>query len=125
MGEHPNAAHVRRMFDAMFSGDMEGAAAGLTDDVEWHEIGRAEALHGKAALREAMMAGAAAYQITPRLHDVVAGDDHVVSLVEATATRGDRTLTYRSAEIFHFRDGKVCERWAFSDDTAAIVAFFA
>ena len=43
----------------------------------------------------------------------------------ATATRGGRTFTYRTAEIFHVRNGKVVERWAFSDDTAAIVAFFA
>jgi ketosteroid isomerase-like protein len=72
-----------------------------------------------------MTGGAADYQITGRLHDVVGGDDHTVALVEATATRGGRTLTYRTAEIFHIRDGKVVERWAFSDDTAAIIAFFA
>jgi len=38
---------------------------------------------------------------------------------------GDQTFSYRSAEIYHMRDGKVTERWAFSDDTAAINAFFA
>jgi len=47
------------------------------------------------------------------------------ALVEAAATRGGRTLRYRTAEIFHIRDGKVVERWAYSDDTAAIIAFFA
>ena len=65
------------------------------------------------------------YTITAALHDVVANDDHVVALVDATATRGGRTLNYRTAEIVHVRDGKIVERWAFSDDTAAIVAFFA
>ena len=69
--------------------------------------------------------GAADYEITARLHDVIGGDDHTVALVEATATRGGRTLTYRTAEIFHIRDGRIVERWAFSDDTAAISAFFA
>ncbi len=39
--------------------------------------------------------------------------------------RGGQTLTYRTAEIYHIRDGRVTERWAFSDDTAAITAFFA
>ena len=38
---------------------------------------------------------------------------------------GDRTLTYRTAEIYHMRDGKVTERWAFSDDTQRIIDFFA
>jgi ketosteroid isomerase-like protein len=32
---------------------------------------------------------------------------------------------YRTAEIMHFRDGKITARWAFSDDTAAINEFFA
>ena len=125
MGEHANATSVRHMVDAMNAGDMEAAAAALAEDVEWHEIGRAEARHGKAALRDAMAGGAADYQITVKVHDVVGGDDHTVALVEATATRGGRTLTYRTAEIFHLRDGKIVERWAFSDDTAAITAFFA
>ena len=44
--------------------------------------------------------------------------------LEATATRG-RTFTYRTVEIYDIRDGKIAERWAFSDDTAAIVEFFA
>ena len=125
MGEHANATVVRQMIDAMNGGDMQAATAALADDVEWHEIGRAGARHGKAALRDAMVGGAADYQITVKLHDVVGGDDHTIALVEATATRGGRTLTYRTAEIFHIRDGKIVERWAFSDDTAAITAFFA
>ena len=60
-----------------------------------------------------------------KVHDVVANDEHVIALVEATATRDGKTLNYRTAEIMHIRDGKITERWAFSDDTAAIVEFFA
>ncbi len=124
MGEHANATLVREMMDAMGRGDMQAASDALADDVEWHEIGRAEARHGKAELREGM-AGAADYTITGVIHDVVANDDHVVGLFDATATRGGRTFRYRTAEIFHVRNGKIVERWAFSDDTAAIAAFFA
>jgi uncharacterized protein len=125
MGEHANATLVRQMMDAMDRGDTQAASDALADDVEWHEIGRAEARHGKAELRAAMMGGASEYTITGKLHDVVANDDHVVGLVDATATRSGRTLNYRTAEIFHIRNGKIVERWAFSDDTAAIAAFFA
>lgn len=124
MAEHANAVLVRRMVDAMNAGDMLTAADALADDVEWHEIGRAEARHGKAALRDARPS-AGEYQITGTLHDVIGGDNHTVALMDVTASRGGRTLAYRTAEIFHFRDGKVVERWAFSDDTAAITAFFA
>ena len=72
-----------------------------------------------------MMGAARDHQVTHCIHDVVATDDHAVALGTATATRGGKTLTYRTAEIFHIRDGKAVERWAFSDDTAAIIAFFA
>jgi ketosteroid isomerase-like protein len=125
MGEHANATLVRQMFDSMSHGDMQAASDALADDVEWHEIGRSEARHGKAELRAAMSGGAVDDTITGTLHDIVANDEHVVGLVDATATRGGRTFSYRTAEIFHVRNGKIVERWAFSDDTAAITAFFA
>ena len=44
----------------------------------------------------------------------------------ATALSPDgQTLDYRTTEIVHVRDGKVTERWAFSDDTQKIIDFFA
>jgi ketosteroid isomerase-like protein len=125
MSEHANATLVRHMLDAMNRGDGQAASNALSDDVEWHEIGPSEAHHGKAALATAMSAGASDYTITASVHDVLANDEHAIALVDATAVRGGRTLKYRTAEIFHVRNGKIVERWPFSDDTAAITAFFA
>jgi ketosteroid isomerase-like protein len=132
MAEHPNAALVRRAMQAMNEQDMSKAQqemavadAFMADDIVWHEIGRAEPRRGKDELRAAMMEGARDWTISYEVHDVIANDDHAIALGTATATRGDRTLQYRTAEVFHIRDGKATERWAFSDDTAAIVAFFA
>ena len=132
MAEHPNVALVRRAMQAMTEQDMSKAAqemavvdAFMADDIVWHEIGRAEPRRGKAELRAAMMDGARDGTIAYEVHDVIANDDHAIALGTATATRGDQELVYRTAEIFHIRDGRAVERWAFSDDTAAIVAFFA
>jgi len=131
MAEHPNVALVRRGMQAMNEMDMSKAGeemaivdAFMADDIVWHEIGRAEPRRGKDELR-ATMGEAGDLTINYDLHDVIANDDHAIALGTATATRGGKTLVYRTAEIFHIRDGKVVERWAFSDDTAAIVAFFA
>jgi len=124
MAEHPHAVLAREMGAAFSRGDMEAIEGFLADDVIWHEIGRTEPRRGKAELRAAA-AATVDYTISGTLHDIVAGDDHTIALVDATATRGGRTLAYRTAEIYHIRDGKVAERWAFSDDTAAITAFFA
>jgi ketosteroid isomerase-like protein len=125
MTAQENATVARELTDAFARMDMARIDALMADDVVWHEIGRAEPRRGKEALRAVAPGGGADYEITGTSHDVLASDDHAIVLVEATATRGGKTFTYRTAEIYHVRDGKVTERWAFSDDTAAITAFFA
>ena len=122
MDEHPNAVLYRRAFEAFTRGD--GSAADLiADDIVWWQIGSAEPVRGKAALLESMsrMEG---LDFEVDLHDVTASDDHVVGLVRATVRAGDQQFTYRTAEIAHVSDGKISERWAFSDDTQAINEFF-
>ena len=122
--EHPNAQLVRNGMDAFNRGDMESYAALIADDVVWHQIG-APTLNSKQELYDAMPGGEVDWKIATTLHDVVANDEHAVALVEANATRADgRTLTYRTAEIMHIRDGKLTERWAFAEDTQEIADFF-
>jgi ketosteroid isomerase-like protein len=124
MADHPNATLVRKVLDGFSTGDLQGLNEWLADDVEWHEIGRSEPIRGKAALAARMTGAASDYTIDGKLHDVIANDDHTVALIEATATRGDQKFTYKVAEIYHIKDGKLTQRWAFSDDTAAINDFF-
>ena len=126
MADHPNAAKIRAAAEAMErSGDMMSQMELLDDDVVWHEIGRDEPIRGKQALMERFsgMAGGGG-SIKVETHDVVANDEHTIQLVTATATMGDKSFTYRTAEILHMRDGKITERWAFSDDTDRINKFF-
>jgi len=122
MGEHPNADLARKLFEAMDSGEVAVGRSLIADDVVWHTIG-GRTVEGLVQL-EAAMTGGGDFSITGDVHDVVANDDHVVALINATATAGDQELTYRTAEIMHVEDGKITERWAFSDDTQAIIDFF-
>ena len=117
---------LRKAMDAFNSGDLQAAAELVSDDVEWHEIGRAEPIRGKAALAERYnQPDAQGWNITADVHDMLANDEHGVALVTATATNPNgESLTYRTAEIYHVRDGKITARWAFSDDTEAINRFF-
>ena len=124
MDEHPNAKILRDMADRMTAGDMDAALAVLADDVEWHEIGRVEPTRGKQALAQRYAESVGDFEIKATLHDVLASDEHGVQLMDVTARRGDKTLQYRTAEIYHMSNGKITARWAFSDDTAAIVEFF-
>ena len=116
---------LREVTAALNRGDMDVMANALADDVEWYEIGRAEPIRGKAALLERWSGmSQAGGSFSVELHDVLANDDHAISLATATVSNGDHTFSYRTAEIHHMRDGKITARWAFSDDTAAINAFF-
>ena len=123
--DHPNAARIRQAMESFNSGDIQEYAELLADDVVWHQIGD-RTLNGKEELAASMPSADSGESITVQVHDVVANDEHGIALVDAHATRADgRTLDYRTAEIVHLRDGKVTERWAFSDDTQRIIEFFA
>ena len=122
--EHPNAKLVREGLEKFNQRDMQAYDALIADDIVWHQIGAPD-LHGKQEMAEQMGTNTGDFDITAEVHDVVANDDHAIALVNATATRNGREFHYRTAEIMHIRDGKLVERWAFSDDTEAIKKFFA
>ncbi len=127
MNDHPNAALVRSMTEHFNSGDIDKLVAMLSDDIEWHEIGRAEPIMGKEALAARFGMGSGGpppYEITGETHDVIANDDHTIVMAKAHATKDGRSFDYKVAEIYHMKDGKITARWAFSDDTAAINDFF-
>ena len=125
MDDHPNAAKVRAVAaEAERTGDMSSAFDGVSDDIVWHEIGRDEPIRGRQALMERYSGMPGGASIKTETHDVLANDEHTIQLVTATATMGDQELVYRTAEIYHMRDGKITERWAFSDDTDRINKFF-
>jgi ketosteroid isomerase-like protein len=126
MADHPNAAKVRASSEELErSGDVTSQMDLVDDDVVWHEIGGDEPIRGKQALMERYGSMPEGATITIETHDVVGNDDHTIALVTATATMGDQQLVYRTAEIYHMRDGKITERWAFSDDTDRINKVFA
>jgi ketosteroid isomerase-like protein len=125
MAEHPHVAIFRGVHEQLQHGNFEAAFDALDDDVVWHQLG-AETLNGKDAVVAAMSGmeefGADAFTID--IHDVVGNDEHVIGLVETTLNMGGQSFTYRTAEVAHMRDGKLTERWAFSDDTQRIIEFF-
>lgn len=126
MADHPNAAAIRAAGERLErGGDLMSLADMLDEDVVWHEIGRDEPIRGKQALMERWASMPPGGSLSIETHDVVANDDHCIQLVTATVRLGEQELVYRTAEIYHMRDGRITERWAFSDDTERITRFFA
>lgn len=126
MGDHKHAASYREVLEEFNSGNPESFGDIIADDVEWWMIGADEPIRGKDALQQTMQENMGSWNIQATLHDVVSNDTHLIALVEAVATHEDgSTLSYRTAEIHHVdADGRITQRWAFSDDTEAIRSFF-
>jgi len=123
MADHPNAELYRKGLERFADGDIDAFGEMLADDVVWWQIGMTEPVRGKQAVIE-QMAAFEAVEFDLDIHDVLANDEHTVVLVSVTVRAGDQEFSYRTAEIVHLDDGKVTERWAFSDDTEAITGFF-
>jgi uncharacterized protein len=45
------------------------------------------------------------------VHDMLASDDHVVSLISMHVERNGRSLDDSCAQVMHVRNGKVTEAW--------------
>ncbi|HEY5186852.1 MAG TPA: nuclear transport factor 2 family protein [Actinomycetes bacterium] len=127
MSEHPNAAVIRSVYEAMDSGDVATFAALMDDDITWYES--TAGMEGVYRGRDQVLAflgqvfGQAGMQMSVSIHDVLASDDHAVILHESTITVGDRSHTGQYADVYHLREGKIAAHWHLAVDAKADAAF--
>ena len=121
MADHPNAALLRKGYDAFAKGDTAALTELFSEDVVWHLSGD-NLISGEHKGRDAVFAVfAKTMELTGGtfnidLHDIVANDEHTVSLSRASASRQGKQLDLRGADIYHIRNGKVTEWWSFTED---------
>ncbi|MGY1605803.1 MULTISPECIES: nuclear transport factor 2 family protein [unclassified Geodermatophilus] len=126
---HPNEVLLRDLYAAAAAGDVETLRRLFHPELVWHVPGRnvlagdykgfdeVVALFGRlAALTEGTFRS--------DLHDVVAGDEHVVGLHTERGQRAGRSLEARLALIGHVRDGRLSEVWEGHLDAEAFDAFW-
>jgi ketosteroid isomerase-like protein len=110
--EHPNAAAVRRVYDAFGRQDLEELERLLSPDVRMLMPGTSP-LAGRYEGREAVfgffgqLGAVSDGTYRAELGDLYANDDQVVALHHGTARRGDRTLDAHAALLFELSDGIV------------------
>lgn len=121
---HPNATVVRQTYEAFQKGDLDTLKGLVSPDVKWHEAGNPETFQGREAVLSRVGMGAA-IEADVEIHDMLADDDHVVSLIRARMRKpnGDE-VSYPVVEVAHVEGGMVTERWAFMDAVPADVAGF-
>jgi ketosteroid isomerase-like protein len=109
-------ALVRSLYDAQSRGDIDTYVSLLTDDFVLHIPGRSRIAgdyRGGADVRRhfAEIARLSGGTFRTSIHDVVAGDDHVVALVEATAEKDGQRVSLPRTHVWHVRGGRLSELW--------------
>ncbi len=110
--EHPNAALVRRGYDAFNAADMETLTELFDASASWHTPGRSP-LAGDRVGRDEVFAqfgrygGQTGATFRAALQSVAASDDgRVLALHRNTAERNGRTLDVSCCIVFEVRDGR-------------------
>ena len=110
-GEHPNAALIRRLFDA-FGRDPKVIAAALARDVVWRVPGNtvmSGEYQGPRAVVEFLRRTGTETDGTyrSRLHTVLANDEWAVAIYRAMGTRNGIDLDVDQALVMHLADGRI------------------
>jgi ketosteroid isomerase-like protein len=127
--EHPNAKLVREGYEAFAKADLAWIDQHLADDITWNVGGNSKwagAYEGKAKVLDFFGRQIQALGGTPPsldIHDIVAGDDHVVAIGTASASAGGQSAEWKFAQVFHVRDGKASEVWGLAENDAAVDPF--
>jgi ketosteroid isomerase-like protein len=110
--EHPNAALVRRGYEAFNRGDLEILTSLFSPDITLLQPGRSS-LSGLYDGRDAVfgffggMAAATDGTFRAELRELYANDTQVVAVHRGTGKRGDATLAADAALVFELSDGVV------------------
>jgi hypothetical protein len=113
---HPHLDLLTELDEAFNRQDFEGVLARFTDDAKVYVSGKSK-LGGSYSGKEQF--GAVMGQYIAALgevqdmatHDMLANDGHGVQLQKVTATKGSKTITIDTVNVFHFADGKISEMW--------------
>jgi hypothetical protein len=117
-------ALVRRFYDAYARGDRAATQAMIDDDIDWVSYGPADfiptkgARRGKAAVLEVIHSVDDRYELKGQEMEIgiVEGDRAATVMKVAFMQRATgRTLSFRSAQMLRFRNGKLVEFREFSD----------
>ena len=129
MPTEADARTIRRFYAALANGDLAAAAEYVSGDAVWHLPGTSP-LAGTHRGWDAIAATLA--QLGPRsggtfqvdLLDVAVGEEYVIAVQRARATRPGATLDVTGCQLCRMRDGKIAEIRGHYSDEAALDRFW-
>ena len=128
--QHANVQRSRRAYEAFGQADMATLSDLIADDVEWHISGHsplAGDYKGKDAVfgffGKLMEITGGTFKL--EVHDILANDEHSVTMVRATAQRSGKKLDTKQVHISHpDSEGRTKEFWAFDEDQGKTDEFY-
>lgn len=132
MSLEENKQVIRDFFDALTSGNMDGALALCHDDVEWTIIGDtpvSKTFHGHKGVAEDLM-GEVAQAIKEEdglqvdIIEMIAEGDKVVCRAQGTITGNHGPYNSTYCHVFTVRDGKIASDMEYLDTALIHMALY-
>jgi uncharacterized protein len=128
MGREEDEAVARAYADAWRRGDAAAVVALYHDAIVLHYSGRSPLAGDHVGKPAALAALAKIQQLTNRqpvaIHDIMTGDEHTAILAKERWERDGKVLDLDRVFLYHIRDGKFVECWAYDDDQRAVDEFW-
>jgi uncharacterized protein len=120
---------VRRGYAAFQSGDMDMLRTILAGDVVWHAPGQGPQSGDFQGLENVIGEFGRLFQDSGgtfhvAITEILEGNESIVVLARASASREGRTLDQPYVHIFHFRGDQVSEAWVVNYNQAESDAFW-
>ncbi len=119
---HPNEELLRKAYDAFNKGDLDFLRnEAFTDDIVAHIPGQSPVSGEFRGVDEVFRVFGQLAELSEgtfrlEVHDVLANDEHGAVLSLSSAQRGGKRLDQqKTAELYHFRNGKISEIWPWSE----------
>jgi len=127
---HPNEDLVRAGYVAFGRGDVDALQHKFfAGDVRYHVPGKSPLAGDYKGVAQVLEWLGRQFELSEgtiraEVHDVVANDEHAVSLITVRAERAGKQVVDNSVQVFHIRDGKVSEVWSHPADLYAMDEFW-
>jgi uncharacterized protein len=127
---HPNEDRTREGFAAFGRGDFDALKDQFwADDIRYHVPGRSSTSGDYEGVDQVLglfgqMAELTGGTVRVELHDVLANDEHAVTLFTLRAERPGKQLEDHVVQVAHIRDGKTTEVWLHPGDPDAMAEFW-
>lgn len=129
VSDHPNAALVRRVWDAIARGDADALRSFLAPDLIWRATARGTPWAGEhrgadAAVDMLARVGEATDVFDAKLVDILASDARVLLLFRVRIVIGPREVELDYLLLAEVEDGLLSQIWSAALDPQAIEAFW-